>query len=60
MLKSRIRKLETLTGRRAPRRTLFYYENDWRGDRPNPTPEEMADPDVQVIRVRFVENWRGR
>ena len=59
MLTTRIRKLEADAQRRKPRgKFIFFYENDWRDDRPNPTPEEMADPDVEVIRIRYVENWR--
>ena len=60
MLTSRIRKLEHNARRRKPRRLLVYYENDWRADRPNPTPEELADPNVEVIRVRCVRDWRSR
>lgn len=60
MLKSRIRKLERLACRRKPQRLVAFYENHWRDDHVNPTPEEMADPNVQVLRVRYVEDWRSR
>jgi len=63
MQRSRLKKLEALANRRKPprpRKQLVVYENDWREDHVNPTPEELADPDVDILRVVFVDDWRGR
>jgi len=52
MLKSRIQKLETRTRRCDSGRLLIVYENDWRTDRPGPTPEELADyPEADILRI---------
>jgi hypothetical protein len=59
MWKARLQKVEALARRRIPRKTLVVYENDWRHDRPNPTPEELADPDARIIYIRYVADWRN-
>jgi len=38
------------------KRYLVVYENDPL-ERPNPTPEELADPDVEVTRVIYIDHW---
>jgi hypothetical protein len=35
---------------------LIVYENDPLG-RPAPTPEELADPDADIIRIVYVKDW---
>jgi hypothetical protein len=60
MRKARLQKVEALARRRKPGKLLIVYENDWRQDRPGPTPEELADPDAEILRVVYVKDWRNR
>lgn len=57
MSASNLRRLERLLERCRPRRQVIVYENDWCDDRPNPTPEELADPGVDVLIIRYVADW---
>jgi len=56
MLSTRVVRLEALARRRRPRRVVVVYENDWRENSPASI-ESRLDPDVDIIRIRYVDDW---
>jgi len=59
VLKTRLAKLESRSQPRGGRRMVVQFINDWRTDVPAPSPEELNDPNVDVLRVVFVKDWRN-
>jgi len=58
MLNRRLIKLENEMRKRKPRRTVIIHMTDWAGN-PLPLPDlNNIPPDVDILRVRYVENWR--
>jgi len=57
-LRRRIDRLECERRRPDDRYTLVVYENGTSPTGcPNPTPEQLADPRADIVRVVYVDDW---
>jgi len=59
MLKSRLKRLESLAHPSAPREQVVVYMTDFQGNPIEPSPDVTSDPNVDFIRIRFVKDWRS-